>query len=1054
MTLTLRTTKGSALTHAELDGNFTDLDQRATAQAAALAGKAPAGTGAGGAVTAADVGALTQSAADGRYAQSTDVATALAGKAPAGTGAAGAVTAADVGALTQSAADGRYAQSTAVATALAGKAPAGTGTGGAVTAADVGALTQSAADGRYAPAVPTKDITGSRQLTAADANAELSSNSTADFVLSNLPAGLGTVTLWQLNTGALSVSAGSGVTIVGATSTTANKPKLVLREMLPGKYYSTATGPFSLAANSSGTLDSFTLAALTNAGFVTSGSGVRPAAHTMSSVQAAHDVVNVMSFGGFVELENGAIYTQDTATTVLSWNHARVGLRFNGAKFDFTGMQTGLTAFIEDYQWVNAGGVNAAVGKVHAIFDPVIIGPGGSDATTCGIATNGTQATPFSLGVRLVMFNAFIAGFGTLFDQRNRSYLQTFYNPQFYDGTIGIRQSAGTDSGENCQIFGGLMNSVDLCWDLEDDSSEWVANGMSIDYCRQIVVGKQTQNSLVLNDCHVEIRGANLAADPLNYVLDGTGYDPRAVIPGLDTLIDINGDGSHFEMNGGVLAMNNSGGNGPYAPRQYVYVRHVNSRALFNGVKFDNMLNVSNCFWRGPGQCRVFNAHTKATASMFTRLTDQARGNAMQDGVASDGGMEDLWFVFKDTITNQNGPMLMQLVGGATAIATVSGGAVTAVTLVSGGQGYTGTPTVSFVGGGGSGASVTATVSGGVVTGFTGLVGGTGYTTAPTVNFSGGGGSSADAIILTIPPGAPVALLQGMAVQFYAPHANTGTAPTIKVGSTTYNALSFTGSAVAAGTAWGDGELVQFVFDGTSLRKQAHQRLIGRNVMVERNTTYGGRLTGFTSLVGGTGYTTAPTVTFSGGGATTQATGHTVINAAGAVVDIIIDTPGLGYTSAPTIAFSGGGGSGASATAVVSNTGSFKITKAGTGSARIGILMECVPGEQLSAYMQVLRPSSGGMTGSLYTELRWVKTTHKDALGRPVIVAVDNYSASGTLPTATDTWSTYTQDRYNSGASGAVSAPAWANASLFIFNLDAGSAGVLIVDDITLSRWA
>jgi hypothetical protein len=37
MTITLRSTKGSALTHAELDGNFTDLDGRATANAAAAA---------------------------------------------------------------------------------------------------------------------------------------------------------------------------------------------------------------------------------------------------------------------------------------------------------------------------------------------------------------------------------------------------------------------------------------------------------------------------------------------------------------------------------------------------------------------------------------------------------------------------------------------------------------------------------------------------------------------------------------------------------------------------------------------------------------------------------------------------------------------------------------------------------------------------------------------------------------------------------------------------------------------------------------------------------
>lgn len=79
----------------------------------------------------------------------------------------------------------------------------------------------------------------------------------------------------------------------------------------------------------------------------------------------------------------------------------------------------------------------------------------------------------------------------------------------------------------------------------------------------------------------------------------------------------------------------------------------------------------------------------------------------------------------------------------ATAVATVSGGAVTSVTLVSGGRGYTSVPTVNFYGGGaiangGTKARATATVSGGVITGITLNSGGNGYTSAPTVSISGG----------------------------------------------------------------------------------------------------------------------------------------------------------------------------------------------------------------------------------------------------------------------------------------------------------------------------
>lgn len=57
---------------------------------------------------------------------------------------------------------------------------------------------------------------------------------------------------------------------------------------------------------------------------------------------------------------------------------------------------------------------------------------------------------------------------------------------------------------------------------------------------------------------------------------------------------------------------------------------------------------------------------------------------------------------------------------------------------------------------------------------------------------------------------------------------------------------------------------------------------------------------------GGTGYTVAPTLAFSGGGGGTGATAHAVV-AGGAVTEIIIDNPGEGYTAVPTITPTGGG---------------------------------------------------------------------------------------------------------------------------------------------------
>lgn len=79
-----------------------------------------------------------------------------------------------------------------------------------------------------------------------------------------------------------------------------------------------------------------------------------------------------------------------------------------------------------------------------------------------------------------------------------------------------------------------------------------------------------------------------------------------------------------------------------------------------------------------------------------------------------------------------------------------------------------------------------------------------------------------------------------------------------------------------------------------------------------------GRVTKIAVTNGGSGYTSAPTVAFSGGGGTGVAA-SAVIDTAGAVRYIVITNWGSGYTSAPTVSFSGGSGSGAAATATIND---------------------------------------------------------------------------------------------------------------------------------------
>ncbi|MCK4892154.1 MAG: hypothetical protein KAS78_05800 [Candidatus Pacebacteria bacterium] len=77
-------------------------------------------------------------------------------------------------------------------------------------------------------------------------------------------------------------------------------------------------------------------------------------------------------------------------------------------------------------------------------------------------------------------------------------------------------------------------------------------------------------------------------------------------------------------------------------------------------------------------------------------------------------------------------------VGGAVATATINGGVVTSVAVISGGSGYTSSPVVSITDGDGSGAVATAVLTGGVITSFSVTNGGSGYTSSPAVAITEG----------------------------------------------------------------------------------------------------------------------------------------------------------------------------------------------------------------------------------------------------------------------------------------------------------------------------
>lgn len=75
----------------------------------------------------------------------------------------------------------------------------------------------------------------------------------------------------------------------------------------------------------------------------------------------------------------------------------------------------------------------------------------------------------------------------------------------------------------------------------------------------------------------------------------------------------------------------------------------------------------------------------------------------------------------------------------------ITGCALATITVMTGGSGYTSTPTVTFTGGTGTGASAVAVLQDGALIGITLVTAGSGYLTAPTIGFTGGAGSGATA---------------------------------------------------------------------------------------------------------------------------------------------------------------------------------------------------------------------------------------------------------------------------------------------------------------------
>ena len=217
---------------------------------------------------------------------------------------------------------------------------------------------------------------------------------------------------------------------------------------------------------------------------------------------------------------------------------------------------------------------------------------------------------------------------------------------------------------------------------------------------------------------------------------------------------------------------------------------------------------------------------------------------------------------------------------------------INAMTVNTGGTNYNASYTqIKIIGGGGSGAVATPTISGGVISSITMSNSGIGYTGQPNVIITSG-------------------LVNTSGLAGGTGYVAANTQITISGGG---------GSGASITPIVGSGAITSLVISNA-----------GADYLTTPTITITSGITGTTSIVGGSGYTngTFPLIVTGGGGSGCIGTFNV---SSGGVANITITNAGTGYTSAPTLSFTNAGGTGASATATL-GTGASATAVIGLGA--------------------------------------------------------------------------------------------------------------------------
>ena len=190
------------------------------------------------------------------------------------------------------------------------------------------------------------------------------------------------------------------------------------------------------------------------------------------------------------------------------------------------------------------------------------------------------------------------------------------------------------------------------------------------------------------------------------------------------------------------------------------------------------------------------------------------------------------------------------------------------------------------------------------------------------------------------------------------------------------------------------------------------------------NAVVSGPVTSLAITNSGSGYTSAPTVTITGGGGY-GATAHAIVGTISGtsqyrtVIAIVLDEPGQGYTSTPTVVFSGGGGANADAAASItySFVTQYNIVNGGSGYTVPPSITFPTPAAGQTAPVVTSGIANGAVNHITVTNGGTGYTTP------PTVIFTNDAGGSGAAATASISGGVVTAIYITNGGSGYPSAP-------------------------------